>query len=98
MNCRRETVKMDGPPGNRMGVGSEAYLNSTSQGPTPEDARKDGHVRGRSRRFMKNPGYVFFTVGMDISDLNSAVARLAQSEHNLRPPKAWLIFSVRLLT
>jgi hypothetical protein len=24
------------------GVGSEAYLNGTSQGPTPEDARKDG--------------------------------------------------------
>jgi hypothetical protein len=31
------------------GVGSEAYLNGTSQGPTPEDARKDGHIRGRSR-------------------------------------------------
>jgi hypothetical protein len=26
------------------GVGSEAYLNGTSQGPTPEDARKDGHI------------------------------------------------------
>ena len=24
------------------------YLNGTSQGPTPEDARKDGHIRGRS--------------------------------------------------
>jgi hypothetical protein len=31
------------------GVGSEAYLNGTSQGPTPEDARKDGHIRGRSK-------------------------------------------------
>ena len=31
------------------GVGSEAYLNSTSQGPTPEDARKDSHIRGRSK-------------------------------------------------
>ncbi|MDH3803635.1 MAG: hypothetical protein OEU80_16315 [Deltaproteobacteria bacterium] len=39
------------------GVGSEAYLNGTSQGPpvlsevegTPEDAGKDGHIRGRSR-------------------------------------------------
>ncbi|MDH3963430.1 MAG: hypothetical protein OEV25_08445 [Deltaproteobacteria bacterium] len=38
------------------GVGSEAYLNSTPQGPTPEDARKDSHIRGRSRRFMKHPG------------------------------------------
>ena len=31
------------------GVGSEAYLNGTSQGPTPEDGRKDGHIRGRSK-------------------------------------------------
>ncbi len=31
------------------GIGSEAYLNGTSQGPTPEDARKDGHMRGRSK-------------------------------------------------
>ena len=30
------------------GVGSEAYLNGTLQEPTPEDARKDGHIRGRS--------------------------------------------------
>ena len=28
----------------------------TSQGTTPEDARKDGHIRGRSRLFMKHPG------------------------------------------
>jgi hypothetical protein len=31
------------------GVVSEAYLNGTSQEPTPEDARKNGHIRGRSR-------------------------------------------------
>ncbi|MEJ2234242.1 MAG: hypothetical protein P8X67_09970 [Syntrophobacterales bacterium] len=31
------------------GVGSEAYPNGTSQGPTPEDAREDGHIRGRSK-------------------------------------------------
>jgi hypothetical protein len=31
------------------GAGSEAYLNGTSQEPTPEDARKDGHIRGRSK-------------------------------------------------
>jgi hypothetical protein len=31
------------------GVGSEAHLNGTSQEPTPEDARKDGHIRGRSK-------------------------------------------------
>ena len=44
--------------GQSQGVGSEAYLNGTSQGPTPEDARKDGHIRGRSKRFMKHPGWV----------------------------------------
>jgi len=49
-----------GPPGNRPAVPrdwSEAYLNGTSQGEpvlsvvegTPEDARKDGHIRGRSK-------------------------------------------------
>jgi hypothetical protein len=43
--------------GQPQGVGSEAYLNCTSQGPTPEDARKDGHIRGRSRPFMKHPGW-----------------------------------------
>ena len=44
------------PPGNAQGVGAEAYLKSTSQGPTPEDALKDGHTRGRSRRLVKYPG------------------------------------------
>jgi hypothetical protein len=46
-----------GATGQSQGVGPEAYLNSTSQGPAPEDARKDGHIRGRSRRFMKHPGW-----------------------------------------
>ncbi|MGB6929304.1 MAG: hypothetical protein WBH05_08795 [Syntrophobacteria bacterium] len=31
------------------GVGPEEYLNGTSQGTTPEDARKDSHIRGRSK-------------------------------------------------
>jgi len=31
------------------GIGFEAYLNGTSQEPTPEDARKDDHIRGRSK-------------------------------------------------
>jgi hypothetical protein len=47
MNCCRETAKMGAPPGNRPAVPrdwSEAYLNGTSQGATPEDARKDGHI------------------------------------------------------
>ena len=35
--------------GQPQGAGSEAYLNGTSQGPTPEDARRDGHIRGRSK-------------------------------------------------
>ena len=45
------------PTGQPQGVGSEAYLNSTSQGPTPEDARKDAYIRGRSRQLVKYPGY-----------------------------------------
>ena len=51
----REDGRATGQP---QGVGSEAYLNGTSQGSTPEDAREDGHIRGRSRRFMKYPGWV----------------------------------------
>jgi hypothetical protein len=42
--------------GQPQGVGPEAFLNSTSQGPTPEDVQKDGHIRARSRPFMKYPG------------------------------------------
>jgi hypothetical protein len=42
--------------GHPQGVGPEAYLNGTSQGSIPEDAREDGHIRGRSRRFMKHQG------------------------------------------
>lgn len=38
------------------GIGPEAYLDGTPQGPTPEDERKDGYIRGRSNRFMKHPG------------------------------------------
>ena len=52
MNWCRETTKMVVPPGNRpayRGIGSEACLNGTSQEPTTEDARKDGHIRGRSK-------------------------------------------------
>jgi hypothetical protein len=42
--------------GHPQGVGSEAFQSGTSQGPTPEDAWKEGHIRGRSRRFMRYPG------------------------------------------
>jgi len=42
----REDERATGQP---QGVGPETYLNGTSQGATPEDARKDGHIRGRSR-------------------------------------------------
>ena len=44
--------------GQSQGVGSEAYLNSTSQGPTPEDARKDGHIiRARSAPLSPASGF-----------------------------------------
>ena len=42
--------------GQPQGVGPEAYLNGTSQGATPEDALKDDHICGRSKRFTKHPG------------------------------------------
>jgi hypothetical protein len=42
--------------GQPQGLESEAYLNSTSQGSRPEDARKDVHIHGRSSRFMNYPG------------------------------------------
>ena len=35
--------------GQPQGVAPEAYLSGTSQGTTPEDARKEGHIRGRSK-------------------------------------------------
>jgi hypothetical protein len=38
------------------GLRPEAYLFGTSQGPRPEDARKDGEIRGRSRWFAHNAG------------------------------------------
>ena len=49
----REDERATGQP---QGVGSEAYLNGTSQGPTLEDARKEVHIRGLSKLFMKHPG------------------------------------------
>jgi len=51
--------KDGGATGKPQGVGSEAYLNGTSQDPTPEDPRKDGHICGRSRRFVKHAGCKF---------------------------------------
>ena len=44
MNCSREIMKMDVPARYR-GIGSEAYLNGTSQEPTPEDARLPARLR-----------------------------------------------------
>jgi len=58
MNYCRETAKMGVPRAAQalapsawqpQGVGFEAYLSGTSQGPTPEDARKEVHIRGRSK-------------------------------------------------
>ena len=43
--------------GQPQGLGPEAYLFSTSQGSRPEDARKDGQIRGRSRWFVHNAGW-----------------------------------------
>jgi hypothetical protein len=40
--------KDDLATGQPQGLESEAYLNSTSQGSRSEDARKEGHILGRS--------------------------------------------------
>ena len=65
MQRRGETVKMDVPraaqalaprAGHSQGLAPEPYLNSTAQGSRPEDARKDGHICGRSKRCMNNAG------------------------------------------
>ena len=53
MSRDREDWRATGQP---QGVGSEAYLYGTSQDPTPEDARKDGHILGRSSQLVKYPG------------------------------------------
>jgi hypothetical protein len=53
MSRDREDGRATGQP---QGVSSEAYLEGTSQEPTLEDARKDGQIRGRSKRFMKYSG------------------------------------------
>jgi len=42
--------------GKPQGVGPEPYLSSTSQGQTPEDARKGGQIHGRSRQLLKYQG------------------------------------------
>jgi hypothetical protein len=50
--------------GSSQGLGPESYLNSTSQGelvlPVPSvvagSQAKGGHIRGRSRRFVKHAG------------------------------------------
>ncbi|MBW2721744.1 MAG: hypothetical protein JRC67_05910 [Deltaproteobacteria bacterium] len=49
MGCQKPLARIFRATWQPQGVGSEAYQNGTSQGPTPEDARKDGHIRGRSR-------------------------------------------------
>jgi hypothetical protein len=44
------------PDGHPQGFGPEAYLNDTSQGTNPEDARPVARIRDRSRSFMNSPG------------------------------------------
>jgi hypothetical protein len=49
MGVPREAQALAPRAGHPQGFAAEAYLNSTSQGAKPEDARKDGHIRGRSK-------------------------------------------------
>ena len=69
MNLCREAVKMGVPPGNRPAVPRDWFRgvpDGTSQEPTPEDARKDDHIHGRSSRFMNSPaeGIIASSIGI----------------------------------
>ena len=72
------------------GIGSEAYLNSTSQGEpvlskvegTPEDTRKDEYIHGRSRRIREISGLLGVVVYILIS-VGSAWAQDATHFFNL---------------
>jgi hypothetical protein len=50
------------PPGNRRVLVS--VPEGTSQGPTPEDVGKDDHICGRSKSFMKYPGFIIFDTAL----------------------------------
>jgi len=60
-------------PGQPQGVGSEAYLTGTSQGSTPEDVRKDDHIRGRSKPVMKHPAYSYIINASHYAGLPSSL-------------------------
>ena len=51
------TADMAGQP---QGFRPEAYLNGTSQGATPEDVRKDGHLHVLATEIHKTSGLVVF--------------------------------------
>src|SRR5512136_1814810 len=70
--------------GQPQGLEPEAYLFSTSQGSRPEDARKDGQIRGRSRWFVHNAGWQ--ARHRDL--LNCDNRRRANVEASLRSPPA----------
>ena len=44
--------------GQPQGVGPEAYLTGTSQGVTPENGRKEVHIRGSSNVINETSGLV----------------------------------------
>jgi len=62
------------------GIGSETYLNSTSQGPIPEDARKDSHIRGRSRQLLSR----FIHISIRRQELGDSGHRAESIEHGVR--------------
>ncbi len=55
MKHRDETVEMAGLPGNRRDEDQRRTVQYV-EGPRPEDARRDGQIRGRSGWFMDKPG------------------------------------------
>jgi hypothetical protein len=88
MNCCRETTKMAVLPGNRpalRGIGSEAYLNVTSEGPTLENARKDNHIiRARCAPLSPASGFPVSWSQQVIHEI-SGLGRPACNEACLQP-------------
>jgi hypothetical protein len=68
------------------GVGFEAYLNGTSQGPTPEDARKDGHIiRARCAPLSPASGFPVSWPQQVIHEISGLGQKAAP--HQVRPER-----------
>ena len=71
--------------GQPQGFGSEAYVNTTSQGPTPEDARKDAHIiRARYAPLSPASGFPVSWSQQVIHEISGLGGHLMKKERNTR--------------